>query len=257
MRDILEELFPIEPIDPRTSARQGLRTQLRNRFYERATAGEGDGFAVLLDGRPVRTPSGNPLAAPVRALGEAMAAEWNAQGESIDPATMPMTRLANTIIDGVALSATPVADEIAQYLGTDLLCYRAGTPDGLVRAQAKHWDPILDWARTALGARFILSEGIVYLAQPESAIAAARARIPSDPWRLGAVHVITTLTGSALIALAVCEGQLSVEEAWAAANVDEDWNMAQWGSDDEALLRRAVRFADLKAAADVLASTAR
>jgi len=252
MRDILQELFTHDPIDPSESARRGLRTQLRKRFYQSAGVGEGDGYPILLDGRPVKTPARNPLAAPVRTLAEAIAAEWNAQGDQIDPAAMPLTRLANTIIDGVAQTPVPVADEIAQYLGTDLLCYRAGTPEGLVRAQAQHWNPILDWARVTLGARFLLSEGVIYVAQPEGAVEAARAVIPSDPWRLGAAHVITTLTGSALIALAVCKGQLAVQEAWTAANVDEDWNMAQWGADDLALERRAVRFADLQAAVTVL-----
>jgi chaperone required for assembly of F1-ATPase len=256
MRDIFEELFQVEPIDPTESARRGLRTQLRKRFYQCAAAGEDAPYPILLDGRAVRTPAGNPLSAPVRALGDAIAAEWEAQGERIDPATMPLTRLANTIIDGVTRVPAPVAKEIAQYLGTDLLCYRAGTPEGLVTLQSRHWDPILQWARVALGARFVLSEGVIYVAQPPGTVDAARAAIPSDPWRLGAAQVITTLTGSALIALAVCEGRLGVEEAWRAANVDEDWNMAQWGSDELALERRAVRFADLQAAATVLALTA-
>jgi chaperone required for assembly of F1-ATPase len=126
----------------------------------------------------------------------------------------------------------------------------------LVRWQTEHWDPILDWARTALGARFVLSEGIVFVTQPDNAIAAARAAIPSDPWRLGAAHVVTTLTGSALIALALVAGRIDVDAAWAASNVDEDWNMHLWGRDEMALAARAVRFADLQAAGTVLALTA-
>ena len=137
-----------------------------------------------------------------------------------------------------------------------MLCYRADTPDGLVRRQTQHWDPILDWARTAHGARFVLSEGIVFVTQPEGAIAAARAAIPADPWRLGAAHVVTTLTGSALIALALCAGRIDVDAAWAASNVDEDWNMQLWGRDEMALVARAARFADLQAAGTVLALTA-
>ncbi len=168
-------------------------------------------FAILLDGRPVKTPAGNALALPSRALAEAVAAEWDAQQERIDPAAMPLTRLANSIIDGVARAPAPVAEEVAKYLGSDLVCYRADTPEGLVAKQAQHWDPILDWART-LGARFVLGEGVMFVAQPDHAIAAARAAIPSDPWRLGAVSVITTLTGSALIALAVSQGRLTVDD---------------------------------------------
>ena len=212
---------------------------LRKRFYQRAHVGEGAPFPILLDGRPVKTPAGSALAAPTRALAQAIAAEWEAQGERIDPATMPLTRLANTIIDGVAPRPSRSPTRSSKYLGSDLVCYRADTPEGLVQAQARHWDPILAWARDALGARFVLGEGVVFVAQPEQAVAAARAAIPSEPWRLGAVNVITTLTGSALIALALAEGRLAVDAAWDAAHVDEDWNMELWGRDELALERRA------------------
>ena len=253
MRDILEDIAGSDPLDPNESARRNMRPQLRKRFYQRAHVADAAPFAVLLDNRPVRTPAGNALALPSRALGEAVAAEWEAQQERIDPAVMPLTRLVNAIIDGVAAAPAPVAEEVAKYLGSDLLCYRADAPAGLVAKQAQHWDPILDWARETLGARFVLAEGVMFAAQPDHAIAAARAAIPSDPWRLGAVNVITTLTGSALLALALAQGRLSVEEAWAAAHVDEDWNMAQWGRDEVALARRATRFAEMQAAGTVLA----
>src|SRR6185369_86728 len=122
---------------------------------------------------------------------------------------------------GVAASAGPVAAEVAKYLGADLVLYRAEGPDGLVERQAQAWDPVLAFARDDLGARFVLCAGVVFVAQPESALARARAVIPHDPWRLGAVHVITTLTGSALIALAILRGRLALDEAWRAAHVDE------------------------------------
>ena len=255
MREILEDLFGNEPLDPVEAARRNMRPNLRKRFYENATAGASAPYPVLLNGRAVKTPAGGTLAAPAVALAEAIAAEWNAQGERIEPATMPLTRLANTIIDGVAPAPEPIAQEIAKYLGSDLVCYRAATPEGLVGAQARHWDPVLAWARDAHGARFVLSEGVTFVAQPEGAITAARAAIPADPWRLGATHVITTLTGSALIALAVAARQLSVDAAWAAAHVDEDWNMDFWGRDELAMQRRAGRFADMQAAAMVLLLT--
>lgn len=255
MREILEDLFGNEPLDPIEAARRNMRPNLRKRFYRAATVGEGPPHPILLDGRMVKTPAGATLAAPTLALGQAIAAEWEVQGERIDPATMPLTRLANTIIDGVASNPQPVADEIAKYAGTDLVCYRADTPDGLVAKQAQHWDPILAWAREAHGARFVLSEGVMFVAQPESAVAAMRVAIPEDPWRLGAVSLITTLTGSALIALAVAAGALDVEQAWAAAHVDEDWNMDFWGRDELAMQRRATRFADMQAADTVLALT--
>jgi chaperone required for assembly of F1-ATPase len=234
-----------------------MRIALPRRFYETAaTAAVADGYAVRLDDKPVRTPARRVLAAPTLALAEAIAAEWQAQKDVIDPAKMPLTRLANAIIDGVADAPLPVADEIAKYLASDLLFYRAGSPPGLVERQTLHWDPILAWARQALGADFKLGEGVVYVAQPQAALAAARAAIPLEPWRLGAVHVVTTLTGSALLALGMTRGALSADAAWQAAHVDEDWNMAQWGRDEMATARREFRFAEFQAAATVLACCA-
>jgi len=253
MRDIFEEIFAKEPLDPVEAARRSLRPSLRRRFYGNAAVAAGaDGFAVLLDGKPVRTPARRPLAAPSSVLAEALAAEWDAQREVIDPATMPLTRLANSIIDGVAPAPLPVAEEIAQYLGSDLLLYRAEGPRALVERQARQWDPVLAWARDDLGARFALAAGVMFVEQPQEAVAAAKAAIPADAWRLGAVSSITTLTGSALLALAMLRGRLSVDEAWAAAHVDEDWNMEFWGRDPRALERRTYRFAEILAAAEVL-----
>jgi chaperone required for assembly of F1-ATPase len=255
MRELFEDVFRNEPLDPMEAARRNMRPNLRKRFYENATVGKRVPHSLLLDNRVVKTPAGNTLAAPTGSLAESIAAEWNAQGERIDPATMPLTKLANTILDGVAPNPQPVAEDIVKYLGSDLLCYRADAPEGLVAAQAQHWDPLLAWARETHGARFILSEGVMFVAQPEAALDAIRAAIPSDPWRLGAVHLITTLTGSALIALAVAAREIDVEAAWAAANVDEDWNMKLWGRDELALARRAARFADMQAAGTVLSVT--
>jgi chaperone required for assembly of F1-ATPase len=236
------------------SARQGARASLRKRFYKQAQVGEnaGEGFPLLLDGKQVMTPARKALVAPRRDLAEAMAQEWEAQVEVIDPFAMPLTRIANVIIDGVAKTPQPVIDEIVQYLGSDLICYRADTPPGLVEMQKAEWDPVLAWARDTLGARFILIEGIVYAAQPEEAVAAAAASIPSDPWRLGAVASIMTLTGSALIALALDAGAFDPAAAWKAAHVDEDYQMSQWGLDDMALERREGRFTEFMAAATVL-----
>ncbi len=256
MCHIFTEIFENQPSDPMESARRGGRPELRKRFYERAhigeAAGAGDGFPVLLDGKPVKTPARRTLAAPVRPLAEHIAQEWDAQQNVIDPARMPLTRLANAVIDAVAEQTQPVADEVAKYLGSDLLFYRADAPPGLVERQARHWDPVLAWAHQALGARFMLVEGVVFAAQPDAAIAAARAAIPSDVWRLGAIASITTLTGSGLLALALSAGQLDTDAAWAAAHVDEDWQMEHWGRDEVALARRAYRFGEMQAAATVL-----
>jgi chaperone required for assembly of F1-ATPase len=256
MRDVFEEIFAQQPLDPNEAARRSMRPALRQRFYkEAAVEGCAEGFCLLLDGKPVKTPKRRVLAAPGRALAEAIAAEWNAQQEVVDPRSMPLTRLANAIIDGVADAPAAVAGEIAKYLGSDLLLYRAAEPPGLLERQQMHWDPIVAWAREELGARFILAEGVVFVAQPGEALAAARSAIPADPWKLGALSAITTLTGSALLALALVRGRLSVEEAWDAAHVDEDWQMQQWGGDDSALGRRAYRFAEMQAAAMVLRLT--
>jgi chaperone required for assembly of F1-ATPase len=252
MRELFENAPPDDPIE---ATRRSMRTALPRRSYETAaTAAVADGHAVRLDDKPVRTPARRVLAAPTPALAEAIVAEWQAQKDVIDPAKMPLTRLANAIIDGVADARLPVAEEIGKYLASDLLFYRAASPSGLVDLQARHWDPIITWARQALGADFELGEGVVYVVQPEAALAAASAAIPLEPWRLGAVHAITTLTGSALIALAMARGALSADAAWQAAHVDEDWNMAQWGRDEMAMARREFRLAEFQAAATVLAS---
>jgi chaperone required for assembly of F1-ATPase len=254
MRDMLQELFAAQPLDPTEAARRNVRPSLRKRFYKQAAAGEAGegGIPVLLDGRPVRTPARRALAAPTLALAHAIAEEWNAQKDVIDPARMPLTRLANAIIDAVADRPQPVADEIAKYLGTDLLLYRAATPASLVARQAQVWDPLLAWARDELGARFVQVEGVLFTAQPEHAIAAARAHVPSEIWQLGAVSTVTTLTGSALLALALAHDALGADAAWEAAHVDEDWQMTQWGRDELALQRRAYRRAEFDAAVTVL-----
>jgi len=255
LRDIFTDLFGTEPTDPTEAARRAMRTPLPRRFYREAGFEDGhEGFRIVLDGRPVRTPARGFLVAPSRALAQALTAEWDAQGEIIDPATMPLTRLANSIIDGVVASPARVAVDIAKYLGSDLLFYRAEAPQRLVERQERLWDPVLAWAREALGARFVLAQGVMHTTQPEDAIAAARAVIPNDPWRLGALHALTTLTGSALLALALAGRHLTTDEAWDAAHVDEDWNMEQWGRDDITLARRGARRAEMDAAATVLAS---
>jgi chaperone required for assembly of F1-ATPase len=221
------------------------------RFYEQAGVEERDGsFVLALDGRPARTPARQPLALPTRALGEALAEEWQAQGDVIDPAVMPLTRLANSAIDGVASNPAGVVEDLAKYARSDLTFYRAAEPDRLVAEQAAAWGPILAWAYEALGARFILSEGVMFVAQPEASIAAIRARLEeiTSPFRLAALHVMTTLTGSVLIALAHALGCLSAEEAWAAAHVDEHFQERVWGEDEEAMQRRARRKADFLAA---------
>ena len=253
MRELFEDIEDKLSPDPRVASQKSSRTPLRKKFYTSAGVSEGpDGFGVTLDGKQVRTPGKNVLAAPTRDLAEAIAAEWDAQGENIDPMSMPLTRLANSVIDGVAGNVQSVSDDAAKYLETDLLFYRAGFPEALVQKQAEHWDPVLRWAADALGAHFILGEGIVHVRQPENAVAAARNALPLEAWPIGAFHVVTTMTGSALLALALKHGLFDGSQVWAAAHVDEDWNSEKWGADEEVAARRASKFRDFEAAARVL-----
>lgn len=228
---------------------------LPRRFYKTATTQEGPaGWRVLLDGRAARTPRKRELALPSRPLAEAIAAEWQAQGDRIDPGTMPLTKLVNTAIDGIVGHEAVVRAEIVKFAGSDLLCYRADSPEGLVVRQAELWDPVLDWARAALAARFVLAAGLMPVAQPQPALDAVAARLADvDAFRLTALHVITTLTGSCLLALAHLDGVLDEAQAWAAAHVDEDWQIAHWGEDGEAAARRAKRRAEMAAACRLLA----
>jgi chaperone required for assembly of F1-ATPase len=145
-----------------------------------------------------------------------------------------------------------VRADVAKYFGSDLLFYRAGHPEGLVAREAAHWDPVLFWAAEKLGAHFILAEGVMHVRQPDTAVAAARGALPADPWKIAALHVITALTGSALLALALFHGVIDQDQVWAAAHVDEDWNAEKWGVDEEVAARRAAKLIDFKAAVAVL-----
>jgi chaperone required for assembly of F1-ATPase len=254
MRELFDEVAGKSPLDPEEAVRRATRIPRRKRFYARAgvMAAAGDGFAITLDDKPVRTPSRRALTAPQRAIAEAIAAEWQAQGEFIDPVTMPLTRLANSVIDAVVDRVDAVSEDVAKYFQSDLLFYRAGHPEALVAREAAHWDPILFWAARELGAHFILTEGIVHVRQPEPAVAAARAALPTDPWSIAALHIVTTLTGSALLALALLRGAIEPDQVWAAAHVDEDWNIEKWGVDEEVAGRRAARLVDFGAAAGIL-----
>lgn len=231
-----------------------LAKPLPRRFYKEVSVGGSAPFQVLLDGRQIKTPKKRPLSLPTRALADAIADEWREQGESIDPTRMLLTRFANTAIDAVADTLDAVADDIVAYAGSDLVCYRAETPTKLVELQAEHWDPIVAWANEALGTPFRVVFGIVHVAQPNAALAAySEALRPHDAMRLAALHVITTLTGSALIALALDRDWITADAAWKAAHVDEDYEIANWGEDSEAIARRRGRRAEFDAANRFLA----
>jgi chaperone required for assembly of F1-ATPase len=240
--------------DPVQAAQRPARPTLPKRFYKDAGVVVRDGLhALSLDGRTARTPARRLLAVADRAVAEGLAAEWQAQATVIDPGTMPLTRLVNAAIDRVAEEMPAVRAEIVKYAGTDLLCYRAEGPESLVERQNAAWEPLLAWAEAALGARFVLAEGIVHVPQRPETLAAVAAPLETvDALRLAALHTVTTLTGSAVIALALWRGAIGREAAWAAAHVDEDWQMELWGRDELALARRAARAAEMRAAALVL-----
>ena len=261
MRDILSDLSDaMSDPDPVRRAQIQMKRPLPKRFYKAVSTDRTDeGFRILLDGRPVRTPGKKLLAVPAEAIAARLAAEWDGQGEEIDPAKMPVTRLINTAIDGVADNLDAVFEEIVRFSGTDMLCYRADSPAGLVDRQRDGWDPVLLWAADARGARFILVEGVMHQEQPAAAIEAFAAALSDwrDPLALACVHTVTTLTGSALLGLALAEGVIDADKAWSLAHIDEDWQIEHWGTDEEAFRRRELRREEMDIAAAVLADIPR
>jgi chaperone required for assembly of F1-ATPase len=224
------------------------------RFYKEASVAPGDGgFALLLDGRPVKTPARAALAVPARALAEAVAQEWAAQGETIDPQTMPLTGLANAAIDRVAPDPQAFAAGLARYGESDLLCYRAQGPAPLVERQTEQWDPILAWARRRYDIELKVMEGVIHHAQSDAAVARlGKAVAVRPPFELAGLAPLVTVSGSLIIALALAEGELGVEQAWAAATVDDQWQAEKWGEDAEAVHALANRRRDFEAGARFL-----
>jgi chaperone required for assembly of F1-ATPase len=222
---------------------------LARRFYKQASIGDTAPFQILLDGRTVKTPKKRQLAVPTKALAEAIAEEWQAQKDVVDPRSMPLTRFANTAIDAVSDEENAVAADIVAYAGSDLLCYRAEAPEKLIALQSHAWDPIVAWAATSLGASFKIVPGVTHVAQPQAALSAvATALTPHDAFRLTGLHVLTTLTGSALLALAIARQELTPDAAWSAAHIDEDYQISLWGEDAEAAARRRGRRTEFNAA---------
>jgi chaperone required for assembly of F1-ATPase len=255
MRDIFPD--PSEVLshsDPTRRAQIQMQKPLPKRFYTEVSVVEGEGgHAIHLDGKPIKTPARNALVVPTSRLAGLLADEWANQVEVIDPKTMPVTRLVNTAIDGIATDPQAVFEDILRFSSSDMLCYRADGPEGLVSRQNEQWDPIIDWAASDLGARFTLIEGIMPREQPKEAIAAfaGALRKYQSPIELAALHLVTSLTGSAILALAFAEGELSVDEAWKVAHLDEDWAIEHWGEDAEAANRRTLRNEEMQAAAAV------
>jgi chaperone required for assembly of F1-ATPase len=225
-------------------------TKPLKRFYEQVgVTAVADGYAIRLDGREVRTPGKARLVLPSAGLAEAVAAEWAAQGEHIVPASMPLMSLACTAVDQVAPKRDAVVGELLDYAGSDLLCYRADRPEGLVARQAKVWQPLLDWAARELDAPLGVTVGIRHEPQPEDALAALRRAVEGlDDLSLAALDCATRAAGSLIVALALHRGRLGAEAAFEAAELDATYQIELWGEDPEATRRRAAVLADLAAA---------
>lgn len=220
------------------------------RFYKHAEAAPGaGGVAILLDGRTVKTPGREPLAVPTEELAEAIAAEWNAQGEDIDPRSMPLTGLANAAIDRVAPDPAAFARGLAAYGESDLLCYRSEGPGELVRRQDETWDPLLLWARRRYDIEIETAVGVMHRAQPPQTVERlARAVAARGPFQLAALSPLVTISGSLVIALALAEGEISLDTAWNSATLDEAWQAEQWGEDALAVQALELRRREFEAA---------
>lgn len=225
------------------------------RFYKDVQVAPAEGgFAVLLDGRPVKTPGRNTLVLPTERLAAAIAREWQAQGEEVVVTTMPLLRLANTVIDGVAVNRASVIDAILRFGEDDLLCYRAHQPPELVARQRRGWDPLLDWVRQRHGAHLRVAEGLTHLDQTPDALLALRQALEEEgPFTLGALHVVASITGSAVLALAVANRFISGADAFALSRIDEIYQAEKWGEDAEAARRAAHLAQELDKAVELMA----
>lgn len=226
------------------------------RFWKQAAVAESsEGFSVELDGRPVRTPAKAPLLLPTRALAQAVAAEWDAQEKEVDPTSMPYTRTANAAIDKVRIQHGEVADMLAAYGDSDLLCYRADSPAELTERQAQTWDPALDWAAETLGARLLPVQGVMHQAQPASAIETLTRQVHAlNLFQLAAFHDLVSLSGSLVLGFAAALNWREADEIWQISRLDETWQEEQWGPDEEARALAALKrtaFLHAKAVFDI------
>lgn len=221
------------------------------RFYKQvgAAAAATGGFSVTLDGRPVRTPAGAPLALPTIALAEAVAAEWQAQEGHVEPHSMPLMQLSATALDRIPPHREAIIDELLQFAATDLLCYRATEPHDLIDRQGHHWQPLIDWAMTRFDAPLRVTSGVMPVPQSDEALTALRRAVAAfDHWRLTALQSATAATGSLVLGLALIEGRLDAEAAFIASQLDELYQIELWGDDAEAEIRRRRLHHDIAAA---------
>lgn len=213
------------------------------RFWKEAVVGAVEGgFAVTLDGRPVKTPARTPLVVPTIGLARAIAAEWDAQAGLVRPDTMPFTRMANSALDKVAPQFDAVVDNLTGYGGTDLLCYRATDPQALIDRQEAGWGPLLDWVALTYGAPLRSVPGVMFIDQPAVSLAALHVAVAAQsPFQLAAFHDLVAISGSLVLALAVTRGRLSADEAFGLSRIDEHWQSELWGVDEDAAMLEALK----------------
>ncbi|MGF7157901.1 ATP12 family chaperone protein [Bartonella heixiaziensis] len=256
MREILHHFDrPLSKNNSIQKAQNLSRQSLPKRFYKEVKiACEEGGFSLLLDGYPVKTPARRPFLVPKEACAVLVAQEFESQKQVIDPVKMPITRLVNTVIDGVADDMQVIFEDLLRFVACDMIFYRAQTPKELMQRQCEQWDPLLDWAEEKLDARFHLTEGLMHIEQPWEAIQAVShyLRKVESPYILAALHMMTTLTGSALIALAFTAGKINSDRAWDIAHLDENWMTEQWGIDEEAMAHRTHKKAEFNAATVII-----
>jgi chaperone required for assembly of F1-ATPase len=224
------------------------------RFFKTAEAVTTEnGFSVLLDGRPIKTPAKADLVLPTEALAQAIAKEWDAQVEDIDPAAMPLMKFAATAIDRVIPQREKVIDDMAAFGGTDLVCYRANYPERLIKKQSDAWDPLVKWVADTHGVALTVTIGVGYVAQDETGQARLRDVLNGESdLRLAALHDVVSLTGSLVMALAVLAGNLNAEEAFEMSEIDETYAIEEWGENEEATTRRKNNRNSLIAAVEFL-----
>ena len=221
---------------------------LKKRFWKKATVVEvSGGYGIELDGQRVQTPSKLPLIVVFRVIADAIASEWMAQVNLVNPSAMPATRMANSVIDKVILNQNAIIEMLTEYSGSDLLCYRATSPQSLIDAQGIVWDPLLDWSAKTNLAPMNVASGIMHVEQPVTSIDVYRSKLKEmNPYQLAGVHDLITISGSVIISMALISNHFSIDEAWTAASVDEIWQEKQWGSDMEAKEVRAKKRLDFE-----------
>jgi len=240
-----------------TDAEAGLVSRMK-RFYKdvavAAADSDGGAFEVHLDGRGVRTPLRRALQVPARALADAIAGEWHAQGDEIAAEAMPLTRIAATAVDRVADDPEGYVDQIAAFGGTDLICYRAQSPQELVVRQVRVWQPLLDWARDTYGSELFVTDGLLPVEQPQGSLSRLRAAVAAyDHYELAALGVVTSASGSLIVALAMAVGRLDAKSAFEVSQLDESYQVELWGEEEEARARRDILRAEIDCSAAFLA----